>query len=427
MGYTPRVSQQDGHKQSLDFGGVPGNLMMTIGLPVFTAYLYFAVRFNGGAPLPGPESDWAGFFAALKPTWEAAFVYLAWVGLQAAFQLWLPGKVVQGTELPGGGRLDYKMNGPASLVASFLIVGAGHAAGVWDIAYIADNFGALLSVMTISAYAMSVWLYFYGKRVDDHSTGVLIHDFWMGTGRNPRLPQTGIFDLKFFFEARPGLILWILVDFSFAAVQYREYGFVSTAMALVCVLQALYVIDYFANEPAILTTMDIKHENFGLMLAFGDMVWVPMTYSLQAAYLVHHVHDLPWWAAVGIALMAVTGLMTFRAVNNQKNKFRLDPDNAVIWGKKAEYIQTEHGSKLLLSGFWGWSRHFNYVGDELMAMSWSMPCGFASPIPWFYPVYFAILLIHRQIRDDEHCEAKYGEDWLEYKKRVPWRIIPGIY
>lgn len=38
-------------------------------------------------------------------------------------------------------------------------------------------------------------------------------------------------------------------------------------------------------EPAILTTMDITHEGFGFMLAFGNLAWLPFTYSLQARYL----------------------------------------------------------------------------------------------------------------------------------------------
>ena len=33
-------------KQKLEFGGVPGNFAMIIGLPLFTAYLFFAVRFK---------------------------------------------------------------------------------------------------------------------------------------------------------------------------------------------------------------------------------------------------------------------------------------------------------------------------------------------------------------------------------------------
>jgi hypothetical protein len=34
--------------------------------------------------------------------------------------------------------------------------------------------------------------------------------------------------------------------------------------------------------------MDITTDGFGFMLAFGDLAWVPFTYSLQARVLVDH-------------------------------------------------------------------------------------------------------------------------------------------
>ena len=62
----------------------------------------------------------------------------------------------------------------------------------------------------------------------------------------------------------------------------------TTAMLLVCAFHALYVWDALWSEKAILTTMDITTDGFGFMLAFGDLTWVPFTYSLQARYLVDH-------------------------------------------------------------------------------------------------------------------------------------------
>jgi hypothetical protein len=59
-------------------------------------------------------------------------------------------------------------------------------------------------------------------------------------------------------------------------------------MALVCGFHGLYVADALWHEPAILTTMDITTDGLGFMLAFGDLAWVPFTYSLQTRYLVDH-------------------------------------------------------------------------------------------------------------------------------------------
>jgi protein-S-isoprenylcysteine O-methyltransferase Ste14 len=311
-----------------------------------------------------------------------------------------------------------------------VVVGLLHGSGLFSIAELYVEFGALISVMTIFVFVFSIYLYWYGKQHGQarHLSGHFIHDFWMGTGHNPRIPPgPDGFDFKLFCEARPGLIFWVLLNTSFAYVQYQVYGFVSTSMILVWAFQMLYIIDYFWNEEAILTTMDIKHENFGYMLAFGDLVWVPMTYSLQAHYLIDNAHTLPWWGAVIIVGINSLGFYIFRTVNLQKHKFRGDPENARIWGKKADYMVTSQGNKLLLSGFWGWSRHFNYVGDILMALSWSLPCLFGSALPYFYPAYFAILLIHRERRDHNFCSKKYGADWDRYCEKVRWRIIPGIY
>jgi protein-S-isoprenylcysteine O-methyltransferase Ste14 len=40
-----------------------------------------------------------------------------------------------------------------------------------------------------------------------------------------------------------------------------------------------------------------------------------------------------------------------------------------------ETIPTPTGKKLLVSGWWGLVRKPNYLGDLLMALSWSLPCG----------------------------------------------------
>jgi delta14-sterol reductase len=37
------------------------------------------------------------------------------------------------------------------------------------------------------------------------------------------------------------------------------------------------------------------------------------------------------------------------------------------------------------------------------------------------------LLVPRQLDDDRRCAEKYGALWQEYRRRVPSRIVPGIY
>ena len=89
-------------------------------------------------------------------------------------------------------------------------------------------------------------------------------------------------------------------------------------------------------------------------------------------------------------------------------------------------LNTKRGTKLIVSGWWGLARKINYTGDWIMGLAWCMFTGFSSIIPYFYAIYFAILLIHRAWRDDEACTHKYGKDWSVYKKKVPYVFIPKV-
>ena len=126
----------------------------------------------------------------------------------------------------------------------------------------------------------------------------------------------------------------------------------------------------------------------------------------------------------------------FRASNGEKDAFKRDPTSAQFAGMRTIAARVDagggktRGSLLLAGGWWGVARHINYLADWLTAVAWSLPCGLATPsalLPWFYPFYFAILLIHREARDSHKCAQKYGAAWEEYKKAVPYKIVPGVY
>jgi len=40
-----------------------------------------------------------------------------------------------------------------------------------------------------------------------------------------------------------------------------------------------------------------------------------------------------------------------------------------------ETLPTERGTKLIVSGWWGVSRHINYLGDWMMGLAYCLPCG----------------------------------------------------
>jgi protein-S-isoprenylcysteine O-methyltransferase Ste14 len=412
-------------------GGIAfvATVAMPVLLPPLVFYMWICLEYNSGAlVIPASAADWAWLVARVPaPTWTALAICLGWFAFQAMVQLWVPGPWREGVPLRDGSRLSYRLNGWLAWWITWTVLAAGVLAGWITPTVLADNFGPLMAAMNLAAFVLSVYLYVLGRR-RPHPGGELtsgrpFYDYVMGNSLNPR---NGRFDWKLFCEARPGLMAWVAIDLSLAAKQYAVHGAVTTPMLLVCAFHVWYVADYYYHEEAILTTWDIKHENFGWMLCWGDLVWVPFTYTIQAYYLVNHTHDLPWWSTLGIVVLNTAGYVIFRATNIQKHRFRRDP-GAPVWGKTPQAIRTATGSLLLTSGWWGLARHINYFGDLLMGLAWCLPAGFRHALPYFYVVYFTVLLVHRERRDHAMCAAKYGDDWKVYCDTVPWRIVPGLY
>jgi len=80
------------------------------------------------------------------------------------------------------------------------------------------------------------------------------------------------------------------------------------------------------------------------------------------------------------------------------------------------------------NGFRGVSRHVNYLGELLMASGFALALGWPLALgPWLYPFYYIALLLPRERDDYRRCAEKYGALWDEYRRRIPWRIIPRVY
>lgn len=368
---------------------------------------------------------------ALQTLWNgtALGIFVLWFLFQALLYLLPIGKVVDGVLLANGKTLKYRINAFYAFLMCAMAVGVALYKEL-NLSYIHDYLRQLAVSAMIFAFVFSIYLYVRSWRVPadelapEGNSGSFVYDFFIGRELNPRIRN---FDLKYFCELRPGLIGWVVINLGllFAEMKVQNRDVPSLAMILVNSFQLLYVLDALWNEAAILTTMDIVHEGFGYMLAFGNLVWVPFVYSLQAFYLVNHPNELSWPLALAIIALNTVGYIIFRAANSQKNAFRRDPHDPKLAHLKT--IPTATGKSLIVSGWWGIVRHPNYLGDLIMALAWSLPCGFNHILPYFYIIYFTCLLIHREARDEHQCRKKYGVAWNKYRQLVPYRIVPYIY
>lgn len=388
------------------------------------------------------------FSVSLSSMWTAFWMLIIWFFMQYTLYM-MPdclhkifpsykGGVQEGSISPGGYIYKYEINGLQAWINSIIWFGTMCYFKKTFPTIIYDNWQALLTWATIVCYVLPVILYIKAYHRPNHKrdrkfTTSKFYDFFMGIELNPRFSNNE-FDLKLFMNGRPGIIGWSLINLSFMATQYELHGVITNSMVLVNVLHTLYIGYFFYREAWYLKTLDISHDHFGWMFSFGDLVWLPATYTLQALYLVHNPIQLPTDMALKVLCIGLFGFYIFCASNNEKDRFKIEGENMRINGKRVSYIPCsyttadgkEHKSKLLTSGLWGLCRHINYTGDLILSLAYSLACGYDHLFPYFYFFYLLILLIHRTIRDEAKCSGKYGKQWDAYCKKVPCRFIPGI-
>lgn len=371
-------------------------------------------------------------------TTRAWVIYIGWFLFQLALFKWMPGPIDHGQPTNAGYTLAYKVNGwNAWFFSHAVLFVAVYVLGLFPATIIADEWFAMWTVLNTFGYFWTFVAYFKAWFAPTHHddckwSGSLLYDLFMGVEHNPRVNDW--FDFKLFFNGRPGILGWSVINFSFAAKQYAEHGFVSNSMIVVHLFHLIYILDFFKHEGWYLRTIDIAHDHFGFYLAWGDTVFLPMTYTLQSLYLLYHPVQLSTPALIGVLALGFSGYGIFRAVNNQKDRVRKTKGKCMIWGKPATYIEVNYmtrdgprSSLLLTSGFWGLSRHFNYVGDLMLSSAMCLACGVTHLLPYFYITFMTIVLLHRVGRDQARCQAKYGKYWDEYCRLVPYKVLPFIY
>jgi delta14-sterol reductase len=416
----------------LEWMGIPGACSMVLGLPIAVVGLNAMCSSTGCSLDAAPQfvDIAAGHVQAALPNLPTALgLTLLWYAFHCAMYLAPWGARPQGMPLRAGRpALTYNMNALHAMAASYLLAIVGHVTGIFDFGTLAPLFMPLALAALLLAFAFSLALHVASYRSDKvllalgGNTGNLVYDFWVGRELNPRL---GELDLKFMFELRPGLIGWTLLNWAFV-VHAQQQGTLTLALVLVAFMQTMYVGDGLLFEAGNLTMMDIVHDGFGFMLVCGDIAWVPFLYTLQGSYLYHFPQH---HSAVYLALCTVLhfgGYALFRGSNSQKDTFRKDPKHPAV--AHLEVMKTSAGKSLITSGYWGVCRHPNYVGDWVMTLAWSMLCGPSAVLPYFQPIYFAALLMHRQLRDEVQMKHKYGDkDWKAFCDKVPYRLIPNVY
>lgn len=343
-----------------------------------------------------------------------------------ALHVVLPARRVEGyVHGPDGRPLRYRLNGPLVLLVCVLGWAGLCANGLlaWDALFV--HRWEMLAGACALGLLFTAWVVLREPRVPGWG---LLQELFLGRAEQPQWLGARV-DAKMFLYLLGAVVLELNL-LSFAArhaLLFPEHA--SHGVLLHVALFTFFLVEYLVFERVHLYTYDFVAERVGFKLGWGCFVFYPFFYAVGLWGLAETPD--PGTPAPLLALCAAcffTGWVLSRGANLQKYFFKRDPTRKAFGLLAPVALEGEGGRRVLVSGFWGLSRHVNYLGEVLMALGLALCLGVpSSPWPWLYPLYYVALLVPRQLDDDRRCAAKYGPLWEAYVKRVPWRIIPRVY
>ena len=337
----------------------------------------------------------------------------------------LPARIVEGyaRRAEGGAPLRYRLNG---LLVFATCIGAWFVAGYsgampWDWLW-RHRWPGVAGAGALGLLVSAAVVFTVPGRV----RSVLV-DYFLGRRENPQL-FGGRADAKMFLYVAGATLLQLNL-LSFAAHHFQSHpDNPSPGVILYVALFAWFLGDYLVFERVHLYTYDLVAERLGFKLVWGCLAWYPYFYGVGLWAVADRPNPrAPAVVYVAATLIFLAGWVLARGANMQKFAFKRDPGR-VFLGLLAPRTISDSAHSVLCSGFWGVSRHVNYLGEILMASGLALSLGWPLTLgPWLYPLYYVALLTARERADDRRCAAKYGLLWEQYRERVRWRIVPHIY
>jgi delta14-sterol reductase len=252
-------------------------------------------------------------------------------------------------------------------------------------------------------------------------------DLFLGRLENPRW-LGGRVDAKMLLYLIGATLLELLLV-SFAAHHVLAHrADPSPGVLLYGALFTFFLVEYLFFERVHLYTYDLVAERVGFKLGWGCLVFYPFFYGVGLWFAADrpNPHSSAGWLGASAACF-FAGWTLARGANLQKYRFKTQP-RRTTFGPLSQRAISDGERRVLVGGFWGISRHVNYLGELLMATGLTLSLGYPGAfVPWLYPLYYVVLLVPRQLDDDRRCADKYGALWVQYRRAVPYRIVPWIY
>lgn len=420
------------------FRGTVAPLLLLVFAPPCTLLLWVAVAYHGGSIASLVQAIRSGqvWHELPAPSLFATTIIVAWSAFAWALLRVLPGAAFEGPASPSGRRPRYCANGVLAWLVTHGLLVAGFSSGVLSARAFVERYGELLATLNLVAVGMCVALRVRAalrpRGRDVVTTNNAVFDFFQGVELHPR--GFGV-ELKQLVNCRISMMGWSAIVLTLCFYQIEQSGRISAALVVSALIVIAYLFKFFVWETGYFTSLDITHDRFGFYIGWGVLVWVPAVYPIAPLQIAISGTDVAWPVAILIGALGLFAIALNYAADAQRQRVRATHGKTLVWGRPPRLIEAEYRTEdgasrtnvLLASGYWGLARHFHYLPELAVAFAWSVPAGRSGAVAYFYFVFLTILLVDRAGRDDRRCADKYGRAWGEYRRLVPFRIVPGVY
>ncbi|KAK4883612.1 hypothetical protein RN001_006931 [Aquatica leii] len=329
------------------------------------------------------------------------------------------------------GKLDYVMNGMLVAITVCTALAILEFYNVPVIQNVLSKYFQLIISLLIIGCILSIWLYIRSFYVplcalkSDVLTSGRIYNFFNGRELNPRL--FNVVDVKmclFRFCIIGSIMLNGILIYKDIEIGRNKEGALdlkttkyNLTLIVVAITQIIYLADSLAFETTFVTTSSVQYDAVGFLTA-SSFTYGPILMCAAPKYIYDYGVKLPLWHLMMITVIFCAGYFLYRASNLQKHAFRQNPYHPTV--SHLESLPTSQGKKLLVSGYWGWVRHPNYLGDIIMNISFGL-CVY-NAIPVVIHVLDVLMLVQRAQEDGVRCKHRYGSAWERYCQPMRQRL-----
>lgn len=89
------------------------------------------------------------------------------------------------------------------------------------------------------------------------------------------------------------------------------------------------------------------------------------------------------------------------------------------------FLTIQEGHRLITDNIYAIVRHPSYTGLLVRALGWTLV--FRSLLGLVAWLALAIFILRRIRHEERVLAGEFGVVWEDYRRRTPWRLLPGIY